>query len=162
MVTEGFEKLSPQDRNRSFDDLHGVSKPTEESPALVQRALEQLEVAISKIDSERSAYDKAMFLNPNYCQNRDFRMMFLRSERFDVAKAALRMMRYFDLKLTLFGYKCLVRDVTFKDLDPEAQEIFMSGRGWFLNQHDRSGRRIYLVTPGGSELSNPMSFVSGK
>lgn len=162
ILTEGFETLTVDQREKALAQLHGVSDTVDETRELVATALDELRLSISIINNKqrRMAYDKALFLNPYYVQNNDFRLMFLRSEGFDADKAADKMMKHFETKLELFGLGCrLVRDITFEDLmskgsireggeegETDAVDMLMSGAQWFTNSYDRSGRRIYLCS----------------
>ena len=81
ILTEGFEKLSKEERERSLNDLHGVGDVIEETNDFVTQIMDEFDLSISKTKwQDRTAYDKAVFLNPNYVRNKDFRLVFLRSE----------------------------------------------------------------------------------
>ena len=86
------------------------------------------------------------YKNPDYVNRRDFRLMFLRADRFHPGKAAMRIVQHFEFKLELFGYEKLAKQITFDDLDEFDKESVMSASVWFLEDYDQAGRRILLVT----------------
>jgi hypothetical protein len=61
-------------------------------------------------------------MNSKYVENRLFRLAFLRADSFDARKAGLRIVRFFQLQLDLFGEDKLVMDIVQDDLDHEAME----------------------------------------
>lgn len=143
ILAEEFNKLSAKEREQALADIHGVAETVEEEPQFVQGCLEKLESALDSIKF-KPAYEKALFLNPRYVHNREFRMAFLRAEKFDASLAAIRMVEHFELKLDLFGYEKLARDIVFDDLTTDDQEMVLEGQFYVLDQYDRSGRRIAL------------------
>ena len=64
-----------------------------------------------------TAYALAEAMSRKYVSSRRLRMMFLRADRYNSEDAAERMIRFFDLKESLFGVHKLVKDITLDDLD---------------------------------------------
>jgi hypothetical protein len=145
ILAKELTQLSMSEREEVLADLHGVADVVDEVPEMVEKAFAELEVEINKI-KKRGAYEKALFLDPEYVHNRDFRIKFLRADRFDAKQAAKRMVNHFDCKLELFGYERLARDITFEDLREEDRQDLLQGGYWALKNHDRAGRRIVLAT----------------
>jgi hypothetical protein len=83
-------------------------------------------------------------MNPDYVRNRNFRLMFLRSDQFDVKRAALRLARHFQVKLDLFGEAKLAEDITQDDLDKVTMEALYSGFVQLLPTRNRAGRAISI------------------
>ncbi|CAJ1951398.1 unnamed protein product [Cylindrotheca closterium] len=138
-------KLSVDDREKVYNDVHGIPDDcVEETPELIHNSLWGLQHEID-ILPDKKAYNIAERLNPKYTQDRDFRLAFLRCEKFDCQKAALRFVRHFQMKLALFGQDKLVRDITQDDLDMDEMEILHLSNGRFLDAYDRSGRVIAIV-----------------
>jgi hypothetical protein len=118
LAKELFE-LSVQEREKVFDDIHGVGNP-EETPEFVAGRLAQLDVALALISrAKRKAFDRAIFFKPSMSQDRKFKLMFLRADCFDATKAAERMAKYFKVKLSLFGEAKLAKRITLDDLSDE-------------------------------------------
>jgi hypothetical protein len=144
MIAKQMSRLSVQDREKAYMDVHGVSDLVEETPEMVEGGLVQLEREILLL-KERAAYDLADSMDPAYTRNRDFRLAFLRTELFDSQQAALRLIRHFQMKLDLFGRERLVMEITQDDLDKDDMEAVYSGSGRFLPATDRAGRLINFV-----------------
>ena len=145
LMAKELTHLSIEERERVFEEVHGVAQIIEESEGFVARKLEQLEEEIGKCRRKR-AYEQALFLNPEYAQNMKFRLMFLRADRFDPSKAAKRVIKFFELKLDLFGINKLVKDITMDDLNTDDLVSLNAGSHFFLKNYDRAGRRILLCT----------------
>ena len=70
-------------------------------------------------------------------EHRDFRLSFLRAERFNTSKAAIRMIEYFEEKRKLFGIENLTTKIQIKDLDADSKRCFESGQIQLLPGRDR-------------------------
>jgi hypothetical protein len=81
---------------------------------------------------------------PERAMDRDFRLMFLRSDDLDPHKAARRLCNYFDVKLDLFGLDNLLGPITWEDLDEGTREIILTGRITILPFKDPAGRPIAI------------------
>ena len=93
-LAKEMTQLSVQERDQILHDVHGVADVIEETPEFVEDSLTQLDIGIANIP-HKPEYDRAMYLDADYVLDRKFRIMFLRSERFDASKAAARMVKYF-------------------------------------------------------------------
>lgn len=153
LVAQQLLRLSIQDRERVYHDLHGVSDAVQETPGLITRSLELLEMELQNLP-EKVAYEAAKAMNPDYVHNQDYRLRFLRADLFDAKAAALRMARHFETKMELFGRDKLGRDIVQDDLDDITMSLLYSGIGHQLPQRDRAGRVVCVYTPGGVELND--------
>jgi len=79
-------------------------------------------------------------------EQREFRLSFLRAERFDTKKAATRMIDYFEEKRRLFGVDKLTSKIQLKDLDAESKYCLESGQLQLLPGRDRAGRAVIVET----------------
>jgi hypothetical protein len=77
-------------------------------------------------------------------KDRVLRLKFLRAESFIAKQAADRMIRFFDIKLFLFGKDKLCKDITIKDLDYDDMATLEAGFLQLLPVRDRSGRCIFM------------------
>jgi hypothetical protein len=143
LLVEQLNKMSMQERLKIEEEVHGVADRIYEDPTEMAKLLERMDRELRKI-KKKQAYDKATFLSPAHVKDPKLLMRFIRSERYDPVKAAIRMIKYFELKLELFGPDRLVKDITFEDLDSEAQAVIASGRIWFTRHKDRSGRGVCI------------------
>src|SRR6056300_1010636 len=141
MIASHMERLSVDDREKVYMDVHAVPDTVTETPELIHLSLLDLQNEIELLP-DKQAYNLAERLSSEYVHDRDFRLAFLRCEKFDCAKAALRIIRHFQMKLDLFGVEKLVMHITQDDLDVEDMEALYSSSGRFLNAFDSAGRII--------------------
>ena len=87
ILVRDLNELSLRERERVFEEVHGVAAGIDESPSLVELRLSQLEDEILKV-RKRQAYDRALFLAPGVVKDPDFRLMFLRADLFDPRKTS--------------------------------------------------------------------------
>lgn len=146
-LTRELNELSVKEREDLYEEIHGISAEQKDPE---ERELDKIFVAMQERISTirkpaRAAYEKALFLRPDYVQNRKFRLSFLRAEDFDPHKAAQRFVKHFEFKRELFGDGKLVEDVTLQDLTPADLECLMSGSTQILPQKDSVGRTVIVV-----------------
>ena len=128
-------KLSVADREKAYMDIHGISEDAEKPPELILVCLVLLQNEIDSL-SDKKAYNIAQRLDPEYVRDRDFRLAFLRCENFDCKKAALQIIRHFQIKLDLLGEDKLAMDITQDDLDRDDMNVLYSAVGGFSNAYD--------------------------
>jgi hypothetical protein len=143
LVAKQMARLSMADREEVYYDLHGVSKDVDETPSMVHQKLHQLGQELDHM-TKKDAYEVARSINPVYVLNVEFQLKFLRAERFDAKKAALRLARHFQAKLDLFGEGKLAQDITQDDLDQDDMEALYSGCSQSLPLRDRAGRLVWV------------------
>lgn len=144
LLSETFNKLSLAKREEALHDVHGVGDILEETETLRRMKLIELETEIRKIVA-KPAYELAWSMSIEYVTRVEFRLKFLRAENFETTKAAIRMVRYFEEKLVLFGQEKLVRDIMLQDLDAETISGLQSGYCQLLPQRDTAGRPIIFT-----------------
>lgn len=134
--------ISEEERREALQELYGEDDEIEETPRFLRDKLELLEEELDQIH-EKKSYELAVFANPNYVESDKFRLMFLRADRFDVRRAAKRIVAYWDRKLELFGPEKAFRPHRF-DLDFECNDSFAVSRGGIrlLPHCDDAGRAI--------------------
>jgi hypothetical protein len=141
LLAQELYKLSFQEREKVFSDVHGVSDVVEETQDFVAERLAGLESALANIDS-KPAYDQAKQQDPDFVSNHDFLLKFLRADNFDPPKAAQRMIKYLDAKLVMFGPVRLAKKITLNDFTKEDMVVAQSGLGSILRLRDRAGRLV--------------------
>eukprot|EP00531_Pseudo-nitzschia_arenysensis_P003655 CAMPEP_0116122170 /NCGR_PEP_ID=MMETSP0329-20121206/4074_1 /TAXON_ID=697910 /ORGANISM="Pseudo-nitzschia arenysensis, Strain B593" /LENGTH=500 /DNA_ID=CAMNT_0003616005 /DNA_START=279 /DNA_END=1780 /DNA_ORIENTATION=- len=167
IVTSGSEQMSiesPETAERAWarelyemnsdvreavnNELHGVqTRAVPEDPAAIARALHLFQV---EIDTQiLPVHKQAAHKGP------EFRLRFLRAERFDVKKAAIRYCRGLDYLVASFGEQALLRQLYLSDLSKEEERFLKKGLKQILPTRDRFGRR--LMAHFGS-YSNEYSF----
>jgi lipopolysaccharide biosynthesis regulator YciM len=150
LLAKEMAAMSAQEREKSLNDVHGVSDVIDEQPTFVRAKMEEMEMELAKLTSKKGkeAYMQAVAQNKEYVTCDRFRLKFLRSEMFDARLAARLMVRFFDEKKKLFGPEKLTKEIMLGDLDKEDQKFLERGMGQILPQRDRAGRRIMTWMPG--------------
>jgi hypothetical protein len=143
LIAKELYQLSTEERHRVLNDLHGVADIVEEEPAVVEECLGRLESELAKIPT-KTAYVEALEQSSDHVLNRDFRLMFLRADRFGAKDAAARMVLYFESKKKLFGSEKLAKKILLEDLDDETMACLESGYMNLLPGRDRAGRAVFM------------------
>jgi hypothetical protein len=141
LMANDLNQMSLKERDLLYEQIHGVDERIEETPDFVTECLQMLDLRLSAI-AKKPAYNLAFHTSKDYVTDRKFRLMFARAECFDAQKAAMRLARFMDLKLELFGEKALTRPLYLSDLDKESFEFLKSGGIQMLPARDRAGRMI--------------------
>ncbi len=155
-------KLSYNDRNLINEEIHGVAcNAKEESPEMLQYSLSKLSSELENLILEdwrnnattsTSALSASFLLcrrdygEGTYVNTASFRLRFLRAENFDVRKAAIRLMKFLNLVLELFGAYALHRPIKVTDFKRNELKALQSGWIQVLPFRDRSGRRLFIWT----------------
>jgi hypothetical protein len=144
VLAQEVHNLSLQERNRVYEEIHGVAEPLKEDPEFVAQQLSEFDVQLSTIQN-KPAYDIAFQQSPEYVHDRKFRLMFLRDTEFDAHKAAQKLVNHFEVKMELFGREKLAQNITLDDLDENDLIYLRSGATQILPSTDRAGRQIVLI-----------------
>jgi hypothetical protein len=157
-IVEDMNNLSVEERVQAYEDIHGVSTLVQEDPDVVHKKQADLDKEIHRYKNK--AYILAESLSKDYVQDRDFRLMFLRADNFDVKAAARRLLAFFTYKLHYFGQDKLCRDIKLTDLSLADRECLESGAFQELLQTDRAGRRVMMIFQQLREFQKQEHFVS--
>jgi hypothetical protein len=146
LLANELNQLSMKEREEVFHDIHGVAEGVEETPDLLNRRLEQLQLELDLLNNtpDKDAYNLAKAKSPEYVTSRKSGLMFLRAARFDTREAAAQIVRYYKEKLLVFGPESLARDICLTDLSREAVACLETGYRQLLPGRDRAGRAILL------------------
>jgi hypothetical protein len=136
-LTRELNKMPMESREKVGQDLYGLTKAV----PIGAECFEQMEVEIQKI-KDKTVYDRAIKLSPEYVGNTAFRLMFLRATQGNAKTAAKRITKHFTTKLSLFGEDKLVKDIEITDLDEYDMESLLSGGFQVLPQKDIAGRSV--------------------
>ncbi len=144
-----IEKLSLDEHEKILFEVHGIAPPDEEVPSMVEKKLEELDRQLNQAKG-KGAYDLATGLNPSYVDSRQFRLMFLRCQRFDAHLAAEMIIKHFEEKRRLFGVgEILAREIRQSDLTPDDRVLLESGFAQILPSRDAAGRTILVLCSAG-------------
>jgi hypothetical protein len=148
LVATEMTRLTMEERDQVFHDIHCISNEMEETPEQLHASLIQLQTELDRIPYRcKAAYELARSRNPAFVEDRVFRIKFLRTDLLDASKAALRLVRHFETKLQLFGPETLVKEITQDELEDGDMKNLYSGYIQTLPLRDRSGRFISLFFP---------------
>jgi hypothetical protein len=146
LLAEELSNLTVKERERVYEEIHGVADITDETPEFVSSSLESMRSAFVIIPKpQRKALDRALFLRPTLESDDNFYLMFLRSERFNGAKAARKLCRYYENKLELWGDDKLARPITLEDLTEFETEQIYQGNYQFSPNKDQGNRPVHFV-----------------
>eukprot|EP00980_Cylindrotheca_fusiformis_P000973 scaffold265_cov131-Cylindrotheca_fusiformis.AAC.8 len=146
MLAQSIAELNFHERQFEQNHLHGVGEAIVEVDDEVNGLLRELSDHLMRIKGG-TAYETAEGLNPAFVEDRAFRLMFLRANRYDAKASAGQMIRFFDMKLSLFGKEKLVTDITMGDLDEDDRAYLRSGTTMVLPFPDMSQRQIVMEFP---------------
>eukprot|EP00521_Asterionellopsis_glacialis_P013524 CAMPEP_0195292766 /NCGR_PEP_ID=MMETSP0707-20130614/10811_1 /TAXON_ID=33640 /ORGANISM="Asterionellopsis glacialis, Strain CCMP134" /LENGTH=364 /DNA_ID=CAMNT_0040353329 /DNA_START=67 /DNA_END=1161 /DNA_ORIENTATION=- len=129
------------ERAQAARELYGVEPEIEETPAFLRTKQEELDSEIDLL-GEKEAYELALFMNPSYVTSTGFKLLFLRCERFNVKAAALRIVKYWDRKIEIFGMDAAFKDISLVDFRAEDQLALNLGAFRVLPARDHANRSI--------------------
>jgi hypothetical protein len=134
--------LSEQDRSKIWNDMTGrTDLLPPEDPQRVAQSFELLDKELVKIPNKQ-AFLQTQAMAPHYVNQQDFRLQFLRSERFDHKLAAVRMVAHFEEKQKLFSLDQLGRPIRQEDLSSNDMETLYSGNLQILPGKDHANRKV--------------------
>jgi len=158
-----------KDRETINDELHGASLsplhreredhwPEERYEFYLNQFQIQLDTKIHLRDKQ--SYQKGLDGGSVYITKPEFRLRFLRAERYDAEKAAIRYCKCLDFLVEFFGRDALFRPLLMSDLTRNEMKFFREGYIQVLPSRDRLGRRILaqLGNYGGSSYSELEKF----
>ena len=199
MLANALMQLKYEDRTKVEEQIHGIGQEFEqvvETSESIRQALQQFDALL------RRKYEAAGSSHPNFqgynlaiqnqysyvlcaglksnltncsCSRRhdeNFRLRFIRTERFDIEKAVDRFIAHLNWRLTFYGPDSLRRPLELDDLRYDAKtgrkeassrayKYCKTGSIQVLNGRDRAGRRVvfYHCDPKGQTFLDEVSFV---
>lgn len=144
-VAKALITLSMDEREKVYEDIHGVAPVVDEDTECINDLLLQLDKKVQQ--NMTSIYKTALSMSKDYVEDPAFRLMFLRTESYDVSAACNRLMNFLEFKLTLFGQEKLTEDITLEDFGQEDIKMFESGMLQVLPEKDRAGRAVFCIFP---------------
>jgi len=152
LLSKELYQLSVSDRNAVNEEIHGVRcMAPDETLELLKKSLLGLQQQLDTMPY-KPAYDKAQAYarHPatsatSYINTTGFRLKFLRCELFDAAKAAIRLIKYLDLMIEMYGLFALQRKIELTDFSKHELQILRAGYFQMFPFRDRSGRRVMCI-----------------
>jgi hypothetical protein len=148
-IADTLQKMTLQEREKVYDDLHGVADIIVEEPVFVNQCLERLQEKLNALNKANPNVSTAAFrlaesISPDFVKNQKLRLRFLRAESFDPEKAANRMASFLDFKLQVYGERKLCEEITILDLDYDELKALKKGFLQKLPERDRAGRAVFI------------------
>lgn len=143
IIAAELNRLSLEEREKVFNDIHGLPEMREETPQFIQSCFDQFDAHLFAI-KPNTAYELAERLSPMYVKRDEFRLLFIRACRYDPHAAANKMIKFFQLKKDLWGVDKLCQDITLDDLDEDTLETLKGGDSQISPVRDMAGRPIVL------------------
>jgi hypothetical protein len=143
-----FDRLPKDERERVMTDVYGIEiedKDRGEDPGFITECLCKLDHELSCVSEKKLGFEMARDEHAAYFENEDFRLKFLRSDKYNPKLAAKRIVRHFEQKLDLFGPDKIGREITLYDLDSDDMDALMAGGMQLPPGKDRGGRKIMYV-----------------
>lgn len=148
VLAREFNGLSMVEQDQVLFDIHGIPQLDDDDPEDVESCISDLEKELGKIRT-KTAFEEARYLNAGYVNSRQFRLLFLRCERFDARKAAKKMVTHFEAKKSLFGSgEVLARGITLSDMTADDTDALEAGFMQILPTRDAAGRSVFVIVPG--------------
>ena len=161
-LAKEMNQLSVQEREKVYEDIHGVAETQEETPEFIAKAIQDMDACIEKSSkAKRRAYDRAIFFRPTLAHDTKFKLMFLRADQYDALKASKRYLKYYMDKLELFGETKLMSDITLDYLTEDDLDLFRTGWGIELPHKDQVGRPIWFFDMTRYDFDKLESMIRG-
>lgn len=160
VLAQELNKLSFRERETIHEEIHGIGDDTHlrETPERLAESLRGLQEELDRLCREEhdgsssnskpqlaAAYKRSRNLpRPSYLDSDELRSMFLRCERFDCHKAAIRLCHYANLMYELYSDIGLERKIKLSDIPPADLAAMRWGLQQVLPSRDRAGRRIFV------------------
>ena len=159
LIASEMSRLSVEERERVYDDVHGVGTFNEEDPSFIGSCLDDLANHLLT-QKQGTAYAIAESMSKQYVSDKDFCMMFLRAEEYDPSDAAERMIRFFEFKKELFGVEKLVKDIALDDMDEDDMHFLGNGYCQVSPYTDTAGRTIFVFIQKRKTLGKTYGYES--
>jgi hypothetical protein len=145
-VARELNQLSLQGRSRAIEEIHGIHKSMLlDSNNVEEENKQQMQYKVDRIPI-KEAYEEAVRLQSRYIHDKNFRLQFIRTEKYDPKKAAMRMIRFVDFAKELYGPQVLCRPMCLCDFIIRLPYNFMkTGNIQLPRARDAVGRRIIVL-----------------
>lgn len=160
--TKSVDRIWAEEFNTTTDsNMYTI----DETPELISTALQKMDDEINSETiplQEKQAHVRAVELHNKHCYQHGFppsneycyvctqyfRLRFLRADRYNPQKAAIRYCKSLNVLRTFFGDVSLTRQLYLSDLTDDEIKFLMDGMVQLLPSRDPVGRRILFVFSG--------------
>lgn len=135
-----------EEQTEAHTDAYGERIPIVETEELVQNALLKFQVEFDALpDDHKIGYHQAVEQCPIVVEEESAPIRFLRCEDFDVKQAAIRLAKYWDHRIELFGSTRAFLPMTLVGAMADDMEAFTRlGDDCYLLPTDKAGRAVYF------------------
>mmetsp|Transcript_5212 Transcript_5212/g.15226 ORF Transcript_5212/g.15226 Transcript_5212/m.15226 type:complete len:571 (+) Transcript_5212:512-2224(+) len=142
-ITRDLKQLTLNDKQKINNEVEGSEfDVVHETPELIATSLQAMSSELAKMRTKKG-FDFALFVSPRRVKDPEFRLMFLRAEKFHIRKAAKRIIAFFDFKMDLFGAENITKDITLFDMtDDDREAMYAGGKQLLPHGKDETGRII--------------------
>lgn len=146
ILAKELSALSVEQREKIFEEAHGVADIVEETPEFVTGCLASMRAFLEESVPAKGkrALSRAIFLRPAIQSDDRFHLMFLRAKQFNVSEAAHFMCQYFENKLMLFGDDLLPKRITLDHLTQDEITWIKEGSNQLLKNIETRGRGVFV------------------
>jgi len=135
------------------DDIYGQRHPVECSE-LIAAKLKDLEIELDKLPiSDKQGWGQAKAKCPDIVNDDAFKLMFLRAEVYNADLAALRLVKYWDKRIELFGLNKAFRPLKLDGALQGDETALGMGFTRLVPAQDEHGRSILLADPSKQDAS---------
>jgi hypothetical protein len=161
-IQEDFTSLSVDDCTEITQEIDGTScMAVVETTELLESSLAKLKIELDSIPYKKKVgYQQSQKLPRTYINETSFRLRFLRSQSFDEKGAAIRLVRYCDFVLELFGSFALERRIQLNDFNKQEMKWLLKGYIQLMPFRDQSGRRVILQIMDSNVIHQQITRVS--
>jgi hypothetical protein len=118
LLAREMRQLSLKEQYHINQDVNGMNILASIEPfELSSMGLEALDKQLGRTDGDHHCYRLAEEMRSNMIKEEEFRLKFLRAERFDPVKAATRIENYLKILRQNFGDESMRRPIKLTDLD---------------------------------------------
>ena len=140
LLAKELNDLSLENRTEIMEEMHCVKCPTvEETPQSVASSIHALQKEIDALPAiNREAYEESLLMDSQYFLQPEVQLKFLRAEKFNAKRAAVRLTKNATILLKHFGPIALQRALRLSDLGKKEQELLRLGHDQILPSRDRA------------------------
>jgi hypothetical protein len=144
LLVKELNSMSLVEREKLYEEIHGVETHVEESREFLQEKLAALEQEIQLRLAQHKAdiYKEAFCRSQVYVTDITVRLRFLRAEYYNPKHAARRMMQFLEGKKKFFGENAVARPLLLTDMNEDDMECLKSGILQLLPSRDSKGRAV--------------------
>lgn len=161
-------KECPKKTARALNEMQMVLDELVPPASIISRNNNNTESSTNDTGNERGngnpntnhrGYRRGLELKSDYICTPEYRLKFLRADRFDAQKAAVRYCACLDLLMKCFGENIFRRQLYMSDLTSLEHKFFRDGNIQVLPSRDRIGRRV-IVFISRHDASTPEEYFA--